>query len=210
VSHAAARKIRLIMELRASGIADRGVLNAIERVPRELFVPDAFQDYAYDNRALPIEAGQTISQPYVVAYMTEALKVTDRSKVLEIGTGSGYQAAVLARRVYTIERHRDLLRDARRRLESLDLHTVTSRHGDGSAGWPEQAPFDRIMVTAAAEEVPGTLVGQLGDGGVMVVPVGRHHDTQHVLRITRHGEEVETETLLPVRFVPLVGGLGEA
>ena len=203
-----AARISLIMELRRDGIADTAVLNAIERVPRELFVPGTFREYAYDNRALPIEEGQTISQPYVVAFMTEALKLNKRLRVLEIGTGSGYQAAVLAqlcRRVYTIERHRSLLRQAEARFRSLDLHTIVTRSGDGSRGWAEQAPFDRILVTAAAEETPQALLNQLADGGIMVIPVGPQGDTQHVLRLTRTGDTARKETLLPVRFVPLVG-----
>lgn len=200
-------KIQLIMELRREGIADRKVLNTVERVPRELFVPPALREFAYDNRALPIGSGQTISQPFVVAFMTDALKLHDRCKVLEIGTGSGYQTAILAklaRRVYTIERFRDLSREAQQRFAMLDLHTVVTRVGDGSKGWPEQAPFDRIIVTAAAEEVPQALLDQLTDGGIMVIPVGPVSDIQHILRITRTGERFDRENLLAVRFVPLV------
>ena len=204
------RKIRLIMELRHDGISDTDVLNAIERVPRELFVPDAFAAHAYDNRALPIAAGQTISQPFVVALMTQALKLNTRCKVLEIGTGSGYQTAILAglcRRVYTVERHRDLMEVAQRRFSELDLHTVVTRHGDGWMGWPEQAPFDRIIVTAAAASVPDDLNDQLGEGGILVIPVGPKDETQTILRATRRGDSFEEERLLSVRFVPLVEGL---
>lgn len=205
-----ARRIRLIMELRREGISDLAVLNAIERTPRELFVPDTFRDHAYDNRALPIPSGQTISQPFVVAYMTAALRLTDRHKVLEVGTGSGYQAAVLAllcRRVYTVERHRALLAEAERRFAALDLHRIVTRHGDGAEGWPEQAPFDRIVVTAAAPRLPEGLAGQLGEGGLMVVPVGPEGGVQRIVRVARAGGRLEAEDLLPVRFVPLVDGL---
>ncbi len=202
-----ARKIRLLMELRRGGITDTAVLAALERTPRELFVPEMFQDRAYENAALPIESGQTISQPFVVAFMTEALRLTDRSKVLEIGTGSGYQTAILAqlaRRVYTIERHAALLDPTEKLFRRLDLHKVVVKLGDGSKGWPEQAPFDRIIVTAAAPDVPSRLVDQLGDDGVMVVPVGGEHEVQCVVRVTRSGAAVSEERLLDVRFVPLV------
>jgi len=154
------KKLRLIMELRRGGVSDQHVLGAIERIPRELFVPATFVDQAYENVALPIGRGQTVSQPLVVAHMTEALEVGARHKVLEIGTGSGYQAAVLAklcRRVYSIERHRELLREAEQRLAKLRIHNVTLRFGDGTKGWPEQAPFDRIIVTAAAVELPSRI-----------------------------------------------------
>ncbi|UUX50100.1 protein-L-isoaspartate(D-aspartate) O-methyltransferase [Nisaea acidiphila] len=200
-------KIRLIMELRREGIADSAVLGAIERTPREIFIPTPIKTFAYDNRALPIGAGQTISQPYVVAYMTQALKLDDRCKVLEIGTGSGYQTAILAklaRRVYTIERHKSLAEEAGERFKELDLHTISTRVGDGSKGWPEQAPFDRIIVTAASEDVPETLLEQLAVGGIMVVPIGPQDGTQHIYRFTRTEHGFEPEKLLPVRFVPLV------
>ncbi len=204
-----ARKIRLIMELRRSGIADTRVLSALERVPREDFVLSAFGGQAYENTALPIEQGQTISQPYVVAFMTRALELGPRMRVLEIGTGSGYQAAVLSklcRRVYTVERYRSLLRQAEERFRKLRLHNVVTRFGDGRLGWPEQAPFERIVVTAAAPEVPEALKEQLADGGVMVVPVGRSGADQDVVRIRRSGDGYASERLLPVRFVPLVEG----
>ncbi len=202
-------RISLIMELRREGIVDTRALAAIERVPREQFVPKALQGQAYANVALPISSGQTISQPYVVAFMTEALDVGDRMKVLEIGTGSGYQAAVLSdlcRRVYTVERHRPLLREAEQRFRAMDLHNITTRLGDGSKGWPEQAPFERIIVTAAAEEMPESLCLQLADGGLMVVPIG-DRNSQEIWRLRRTGDSFETERLLPVRFVPLVAGL---
>ena len=205
-----AGKIRLIMELRQNGIADHRVLVAIERTPRHLFVPSAFREQAYDNIALPIAQGQTISQPYVVARMTEILQVTDRTKVLEIGTGSGYQAAVLARlcrRVYTVERYRSLLKEAEQRFAQLGLTNLTTRVGDGYKGWPEQAPFERIMVTAAAAAVPQALKDQLAVGGLMVIPVERA-DGQYVARITREPDgSFREEDLLPVRFVPLVEGV---
>ncbi|SDG95926.1 protein-L-isoaspartate(D-aspartate) O-methyltransferase [Roseospirillum parvum] len=207
----AARKIRLIMELRTQGITDTRVLAAVERLPREAFVAEPFLDQAYENRALPIDCGQTISQPLVVGFMTQALDVGPRMKVLEIGTGSGYQAAILARlcrRVYTIERHRDLLTRAERRFADLGLTNITAIVGDGHKGWPEQAPFDRILVTAAARQVPQGLVDQLAEGGVMVVPVeaaGGGH--QEVVRLTRRDGAVHRESLMDVRFVPLVAGL---
>ena len=200
-------KIKLIMKLRRSGISDIAVLNAIERVPRELFVPETFRRHAYENRALPIASGQTISQPFVVAFMTEALELNNRHKVLEVGTGSGYQAAVLAglcRRVYTVEHHRELLTTADQRFRELDLHTVVSRLGDGAAGWPQQAPFDRIIVTAAAPELPMVLAEQLVDGGIMVVPVGPENGEQMLVRVVRTGDRFESREILPVRFVPLV------
>ncbi len=206
----AARKIRLIMELRQQGISDTRVLSALERIPREQFVQESFRDQAYENIALPISHGQTISQPYVVAYMTEALKVGPRMKVLEVGTGSGYQSAVLAplcRRLYTIERHRGLLKAAERHLAKLRQSNITTRVGDGYKGWPEQAPFDRIIVTAAAPEIPPVLIDQLAPGGILVIPVGRSSNEQNIVRITRRDDaEIERESLLPVRFVPLVAG----
>ena len=206
----ATKKVRLIMELRSAGITDARVLGAIERVSREAFLPDTFKDRAYDNVALPVGHGQTISQPLVVAQMTEALEVGARHKVLEIGTGSGYQAAILAklcRRVFTIERFRDLLKAAEQRFAALRVHNITTRLGDGAKGWSEQAPFDRIIVTAAAAEVPAVLLKSLADGGVMVIPVGEERRDQKLLRIRRIGEEFAAEELGTVRFVPLVAGL---
>jgi protein-L-isoaspartate(D-aspartate) O-methyltransferase len=200
---------RLIMELRGE-VSDMNVLAAIERTPRELFVPPAFEDQAYDNVALPIGNGQTISQPLVVALMTQALALNERHKVLEIGTGSGYQAAVLARlcrRVFTIERHRYLLREAEKRFAQLRLNNITVRWGDGTKGWLEQAPFDRILVTAAAPDVPGHLIESLIDGGVLVAPVGEERRDQKLLRVRRTGDTFEIEDLGAVRFVPLIEGL---
>ena len=204
------KKLRLLMELRRAGISDTRVLGAIEKTPREKFVPASFEDQAYENMALPIGKGQTVSQPYVVALMTEKLELGARQNVLEIGTGSGYQTAVLAalcRRVFTIERHRELLCEAERRFEALRLHNIVCRFGDGTKGWPEQAPYERVLVTAAAPEVPATLVDALGPGGILVVPIGDDHRDQHLVRIRREDERFSTEDLGLVRFVPLVPGL---
>jgi protein-L-isoaspartate(D-aspartate) O-methyltransferase len=205
-----ANKIRLIMELRRQGITDARVLGAIERVPREAFVPETFRDQAYENTALPIGRDQTISQPAVVAFMTQELKIGDRMRVLEIGTGSGYQAAVLAklcRRVYSIERHRELLADAEAKFRELRINNVTTRHGDGTKGWPEQAPLDRIIVTAAAtRDVPQALLDQLAPDGIMIAPMGDNARDQHLFRFM-FGEDgiLNREKLWPVRFVPLIG-----
>jgi protein-L-isoaspartate(D-aspartate) O-methyltransferase len=204
------RVLRLLMELRGAGVGDARVLGAIERIPRELFVPPAFRDRAYENVALPIGHAQTISQPFVVAKMSEALEVGERHKVLEIGTGSGYQTAVLAklcRRVFTMERHRALLKEAEKRFAELKLHNVTTRFGDGTKGWPEQAPFDRIMVTAAAAALPANLLESLAEGGVLVAPVGRERREQRLMRVRRLDGEFVTEDLGAVLFVPLVQGL---
>lgn len=203
-------KAQLILSLRQQGITDMRILNAIEAIPRERFVPPALAHKAYEDTALPIAGGQTISQPFIVAYMTQALDVGPRHKVLEIGTGSGYQAAVLCklcRRVYTVERRRALMREAEQRLHGLRLHNVVTRLGDGAKGWPEQAPFERIMVTAAAPEVPLSLVEQLADGGIMVLPVGPVHGNQEIWRVRREGVDAVYEKLMPVRFVPLVAGI---
>jgi len=203
------RRARLIMELRQGGVSDRDVLSAMERVPRDVFVPAFFHDRAWDNTALPIGGGQTISQPLIVALMTQALEVTKRHKVLEIGTGSGYQTAILAklcRRVYTIERIRALLAGAEALFERLPIRNVTAKLDDGSRGWPDQAPFDRIIVTAAAAKVPETLLNQLAIGGVMVVPVGPTAEDQVLVRIRRDEGGFHHEFLTGVRFVPLVEG----
>ena len=210
MSHEAAPKIRLIMDLRGQGITDPAVLGALERVPRELFVDDAFLDQAWEDRALPISCGQTISQPYVVAYMTQALRLTDRTKVLEIGTGSGYQTAILAkvaRRVYTIERHPELMAVAESRFAEMRLHNVHTRVGDGWKGWPEQAPFEAIIVTAAPDQIPAALMDQLAVGGRMVAPIGGTGNVQRLMRFTQTEAGVEEEHLLDVRFVPMVHGV---
>ncbi len=207
---AEARVIRLLMELRRAGVTDTRTLAAIERVPRDLFVSQPFLDQAYENRALPIGRGQTVSQPLVVGLMTQALEVGERMKVLEIGTGSGYQAAVLAqlcRRVYSIERHRDLLAQAEERFKQLRIHNVTAKLGDGSRGWPEQAPFERIMVTAAAHDVPPALVEQLAVGGIMVLPVGDFD--QDLVKVVKTESGIDIHHLGGVRFVPLVEGVPE-
>jgi len=204
-----ARKIRLIMELRQQGITDQAVLAAIERVPRDVFIPQAFHDQAYENTALPIGQGQTISQPAVVGYMTQALELGPRMKVLEIGTGCGYQAAVLSklcRRVYSIERYRELLRAAEKRFSALRIGNVTTRWGDGMKGWLEQAPFDRIILTAAATKVPVELFHQLSADGILIAPIGRSSHEQVLVRYRRKGNEWEPENLWPVRFVPLLDG----
>ncbi len=200
-------KIRLIMELRREGITDTRVLGAMERAPREMFVPPDLVDRAYENVALPIGHDQTISQPLVVAAMTAKLDVGPRMKLLEIGTGSGYQTAVLSplcRRVYTMERDRTLLREAELRFKALHLSNVVTWLGDGNRGWPEQAPFDRIMVTAAAPELPMNLVEQLAIGGLMVIPIGATPDDQELVCITRTADGFERERMFAVRFVPLV------
>ncbi len=203
------QKIRLIMQLRSEGITDMRVLAALERVPRERFVPPSLAEHAYDNSALPIGRGQTISQPFVVAYMTQMLDVRDDMTVLEIGTGTGYQAAVLAqfcRRVYTVERHRAILRDAEMRFAKLGVTNITTRYGDGTKGWPDHAPYDRIMVTAGAPVVPPALVEQLAEDGVMVLPIGPDPLAQELVRIRRTADGHELERLIGVRFVPLVAG----
>ncbi len=205
----ATRMIRLILELRQAGITDTRVLAALERVPRARFVPRALQHQAYENVPVPIGHGQTLSQPFIVARMTEALDLNDRHKVLEIGTGSGYQTSVLAqlcRRVYTIERHGALMAAAETRLRAQKLHNVTTRVGDGMLGWPEQAPFDRILVTAAAAEPPQVILSQLASGGILILPLGAPGREQTLLRVqhTEHG--MISEELSPVRFVPLVPG----
>jgi protein-L-isoaspartate(D-aspartate) O-methyltransferase len=208
------RAISLIMALRGQGITDQRVLSAIERTPRELFVEGPFESSAYTDTALPIACGQTISQPYIVALSTQELDVQPGHRVLEIGTGSGYQAAVLAqlcRMVYSVERHKPLLRQAEARFNKLKLHNIVTRHGDGFQGWPEQAPFDRILLTAAIPEVPESLTDQLKPGGIMVVPEGDPVSTstncQQLVKIIRTDEGTSRQSLIPVVFVPMVPGL---
>jgi protein-L-isoaspartate(D-aspartate) O-methyltransferase len=202
-------RMQFILTLRRRGIGDAAVLRAMDEVPREYFVDGQFFDAAYADRALPIACGQTISQPYVVAYMTEQLGVQPHHRVLEIGTGSGYQAAVLsrlAREVVTIERYRTLADAARARLETLGYRNVEVRLGDGLAGAPDRAPFDRIMITAATETVPEALVAQLAQGGVMVLPLGPQASPQNLVRLTKSDDGTRHEELIAVRFVPLLPG----
>jgi protein-L-isoaspartate(D-aspartate) O-methyltransferase len=194
--------------LRQRGIRSKPVLSALETVPRTQFVPDELASHAYADQALPIACGQTISQPFLVAYMTEQLELNDGHKVLEIGTGSGYQTAVLARiarRVYTVDRYRTLVTAAEARLQALRITNVTAMPGDGAQGWPAQAPFDRIMVTAAADQVPKALTDQLAEGGIMLIPVGTAE--QRLLKLVKgEGGTLTEKVLMPVRFVPLVPG----
>lgn len=207
----AERKMRFLFALRSRGVTDARVLTAMEQVDRGLFVKGIFAARAYEDMPLPIACGQTISQPSVVGLMTQALNVGPRDTVLEVGTGSGYQAAILAqlaRRVYTVDRWRRLSREASDIFRQLDLVNVTAIVADGSHGLPDQAPFDRIIVTAAAEDPPGPLLQQLKPGGIMVVPVGQSDAVQHLIKVTRGEKGFDYEELRPVRFVPLVEGLG--
>lgn len=207
----AERKMRFLYALRSRGVTDSRVLSAMERIDRGNFVKGLFAERAYEDMPLPIACGQTISQPSVVGLMTQALDVQPRDKVLEIGTGSGYQAAILsllARRVYTVDRHRRLVREAEEIFRALDLNNITAIAADGSFGLPDQAPFDRILVTAAAEDPPGPLLAQLKVGGVMVLPVGQSDAVQSLIKVTRGESGYDYEELRPVRFVPLVEGLG--
>lgn len=203
-------KIQLIMTLRRQGIVDARILSAIEKVPRETFVQSQDRLKAWDDSALPLDCGQTISQPYIVAFMTCALEIGERERVLEIGTGSGYQAAVLShlcRRVYTIERHPALMKQAETRLREQGYDNVTTLLGDGAKGWPDQAPFDKIIVTAAADAIPEALTEQLKDGGILVAPIGESRDSQTLVRVRKHAGQIVQEDLLPVRFVPLLKGV---
>jgi protein-L-isoaspartate(D-aspartate) O-methyltransferase len=203
---------RLILSLRQQGVTDPRVLAAMESVDRAVFVHEKFLDQAWEDQALPIDCAQTISQPYVVGLMTQALQVGPRHRVLEIGTGSGYQCAVLsrlARFVYSVERYRSLLKEAEAKLKALGVDNVFTRHGDGGEGWPEQAPFDRIMVTAASPHEPKDLLRQLKPGGVLVAPVGRG-SVQMLNRYTADEDGAfSRESLLEVRFVPLVEGVAK-
>ena len=202
-------RMEFLLTLRRRGIADQAVLRAMDEVPRAVFVDSEFSGAAYEDRALPIACGQTISQPYVVAYMTEQLGVAPHHRVLEIGTGSGYQAAVLSRlaaEVVSVERYRTLALTAKTRLAKLGYDNVEVVVADGMAGWPERAPYDRIIVTAAAERTPETLVDQLAENGVMLLPLGPQSGTQHIVKLTRTSTGVEREELIPVRFVPLLPG----
>ena len=209
------RAIELVMALRKQGITDTRVLSAIETIPRELFVEQPFEINAYDNSALPIACGQTISQPYVVAFSSQALELDPKHRVLELGTGSGYQAAILSplcRMVYTVERHKPLLAQAEERFKTLHLRNIVTRHGDGMKGWPEAAPFDRILLSAAVSEVPQILIDQLKPGGILIAPVGGDAQSargvsQSLTKIVKGEHGTEREDLLPVMFVPMIEGL---
>lgn len=204
--------MQFLYALRSKGVTDARILTVMEQVDRALFVKGLFAERAYEDMPLPIACGQTISQPSVVGVMTQALDVSPRDKVLEIGTGSGYQAVILsqlARRVYTVDRYRRLVAQAREIFDHLDITNITAITADGSHGLPDQAPFDRILVTAAAEDPPGPLLAQLRIGGIMVLPVGQSDTVQSLIRVTRTETGFEYDELRPVRFVPLVEGLGK-
>ncbi|MEJ5216937.1 protein-L-isoaspartate(D-aspartate) O-methyltransferase [Cognatishimia sp. D5M38] len=206
----AEQKMRFMFALRSKGVTDARVLTAMESIDRGPFVKGIFTDRAYEDMPLPIACGQTISQPSVVGLMTQALDVSPRDKVLEVGTGSGYQAAILsqlARRVYTVDRHRRLVAEAKSIFEAMDLGNITAFTADGSFGLPDQAPFDRIIVTAAAEDTPGPLLGQLKVGGIMVLPVGQSDTVQSMIKVTRSETGFDYQELRPVRFVPLLEGV---
>lgn len=204
--------MQLMLSLRQSGLTERNVLEAMEKTPREIFVECAFRDRAFEDRPLPIACGQTISQPAIVGMMIQALQVTPRCKVLEVGAGSGYVCAILsrlARRVYGIERHRPLALEARERISQLGLGNVTIRSGDGTKGWPEQAPFDRILLSAAADDTPAKLMEQLRPGGIMVLPVGQTDEVQQLIKIEKTDDGPKYSELCDVLFVPLIEGLPE-
>jgi protein-L-isoaspartate(D-aspartate) O-methyltransferase len=212
VTFDAATKMQFLYALRSKGVTDARVLTAMEQVDRADYVKGTFSDRAYEDMPLPIACGQTISQPSVVGLMTQALQISPRDKVLEIGTGSGYQAAILsklARRVYTVDRYRRLVQAARAVFEANDITNITTFTADGSHGFAEQAPFDRILLTAAAEDPPGPLLAQLRVGGIMVLPVGQSDAVQSLIRVTRTETGLEYDELRAVRFVPLLEGLGQ-
>jgi len=206
------QRMQFILTLRSNGVSDKSVLAAMESTPRDAFLEGIFKERAYEDRPLPIGRGQTISQPSVVGKMTEALELNNRCKVLEVGTGSGYQAAILSklvRRVYTVERHRPLARAARTLFQELDLSNITVVTGDGSLGLPEQAPFDRILLTAAAEDPPANLLAQLKPGGIMVLPVGQTDTVQAMIKVVKTDNGLEYTELGEVRFVPLLEGVAK-
>ncbi|SFS13544.1 protein-L-isoaspartate(D-aspartate) O-methyltransferase [Yoonia litorea] len=212
MSFDAATKMQFLYALRSKGVTDARVLTAMEQVDRADYVKGTFAERAYEDMPLPIACGQTISQPSVVGLMTQALQVSPRDKVLEVGTGSGYQAAILsklARRVYTVDRYRRLVQTARAVFEANDITNITAFTADGSHGLDEQAPFDRILLTAAAEDPPGPLLAQLKPGGIMVLPVGQSDAVQSLIRVRRTDEGLEYDELRSVRFVPLLEGLGQ-
>ncbi len=205
-------RMEFLLTLRRRGISDQAVLRAMDEVPRERFVEASSAGRAYADQAMPIACGQTISQPYVVAYMTEQLAVLPHHRVLEVGTGSGYQAAVLsrlAREVVSIERYRTLADQARERLSLLGYDNVEIVVGDGFAGAPGRAPYDRIIVTAATETLPQALLEQLADGGIMILPLGSHEGSQHLIKLTKSQTGTRRDTLIPVRFVPMLPGQAE-
>ncbi len=206
------QRMRFVFALRQRGVMDARVLEAMEKIDRGAFVKGIFADRAYEDMPLPIACGQTISQPSVVGLMTQALQIEPRHKILEIGTGSGYQAAILsqlARRVYTVDRHKRLVQEAQEVFDLLGLSNITALATDGTRGYPEQAPFDRIIVTAAAEDPPGPLLAELKPGGIMVVPVGQSDAVQSLVKVTRTETGFDYDELRQVRFVPLVEGMGK-
>lgn len=206
------QRMRFVFALRQRGVMDARVLEAMEKIDRGAFVKGIFADRAYEDMPLPIACGQTISQPSVVGLMTQALELEPRHKVLEIGTGSGYQAAILsqlARRVYTVDRHKRLVKEAQAVFDALGLSNITALATDGTRGYPEQAPFDRIIVTAAAEDPPGPLLNELKPGGIMVVPVGQSDAVQSLVKVTRTESGFDYDEMRQVRFVPLVEGMGQ-
>jgi protein-L-isoaspartate(D-aspartate) O-methyltransferase len=209
---AAERKMQFLFSLRSRGVTNKRVLNAMERGDRGKYIRGTFEDRAYEDTPLPIACGQTISQPSIVALMTEALDVQPRDKVLEIGTGSGYQAAILsqlARRVYTVDRYSRLVREARAVFEAENITNIIALIADGSRGLPEQAPFDRIILTAASEDPPGPLLEQLRVGGIMVLPVGQSDTVQTLVKVVKTEDGLDYHELRSVRFVPLLEGLGK-
>ena len=202
-------KMQFLFSLRKAGIVDKKVLDAMERVDRKNFVTSVFSEKAYDDTPLPIACGQTISQPTVVGLMTQALQVTSRDKVLEVGTGSGYQAAILgllARRVYTVERHSLLVNNASKVFQKLNISNITTICADGGYSLEQQAPFDRIIVTAASDDPPASLLSQLKTGGIMVIPVGQSDNIQNLIKIAKTDGGYDYQDLQTVRFVPLVAG----
>ena len=206
-NHSENIKMELVFSLRRAGVTEPSVVAAMERVPRELFVPEVFRSRSYEDITLPIGHHQTLSQPAIVGLMTEALELNDRKKVLEVGTGSGYQTSILAlicRRVYTIERHAPLLQEAEKRFDKLRIRNVTAKVGDGTLGWEAQAPFERIIVTAAAADIPPILADQLSIGGIMIVPIGLGDNFQTILKVIKKENGFKTKELRDVRFVPLI------
>lgn len=212
MTYDAETKMQFLYALRSKGVTDARVLGAVEKIDRAVFMEGLFADRAYEDTPLPISCGQTISQPSIVGIMTQALAVDARHKVLEVGTGSGYQAAILsqlARRVYTVDRYKRLVDDAQRKFDELGIPNITTMVADGSHGLPDQAPFDRILLTAAAEDPPGPLLAQLREGGVMVLPVGQSDAVQTLIKVTRTQTGYDYDELRSVRFVPLIEGLGK-